>query len=179
MKLKEYNNKGKVLYTPALVEGDRILMTGLPAKKYDKAEKQELRNPINLKRKVLVMRQILISIIFLMVAIACEAQVNSNYRTFWEASPDAADYLVFVEVLQDTNQSQLADSIDWNEAGLTPTTSTANLFYSFESANNSDWLRSGIVPRTASGTWGMMNTSGFFRKDSIPAMVGSVGWMKE
>lgn len=121
----------------------------------------------------------IIAFLIVIVAIACNGQVNSNYRTFWNASPDAADYLVFVEVLQDTNDTQLADSLDWNEAGLTPTTSTANLFYSFESANNSDWLRSGIVSRTASGTWGMMKTSGFFRKDSIPAMVGSVGWMKE
>ena len=125
------------------------------------------------------MKRILISVIFLIIAVTCTSQVKSDYEVFWESSPDAFDYLVFFEELTDTNSSQLADSIDWNEQGLTVTAVTANLTYTTQSNNDGNYLRAGIVSRAASGVYGMMKVSGFFKKGSIPAMVGNVGIRKK
>jgi hypothetical protein len=121
----------------------------------------------------------LITLILLILTVACSGQVKSEYEAFWDASPDAADYLVFIEVLQDTTLSQLADSLDWNVAGLTITAVTSNLVYSKEFINDGKYLRVGIVSRNASGIYGMMKVSGFFKKGTIPEMVGNVSIRKK
>lgn len=124
------------------------------------------------------MKKMLVLFIMFITYACTNGQVKSDYEAFWDAS-SANDYLVFWEELTDTNLTQLADSTDWVIAGLTITAVTPDTAYIQQSNNDGNYLRVGIVARNVSGIYGMMKTSGFFKKGTIPEMVGSVGIRKK